>query len=107
MATVFLVLVTAVLCLVTWRAANAAKESAALAAREYRLLRRPLTTVTWDDPPLRNDVWLYLSGEVKEVAGVRTRLHILIAEATPLWGVQGRNPLDREVQIRRRPCSET
>ncbi|MCY3845697.1 MAG: hypothetical protein OXH69_19400 [Acidobacteria bacterium] len=83
MATMFLAIGTALLVAVTWRTAIAAERNAKLAAREYSLLRRPMAIVKWGHAPSRNDLSLYLSGEVTEVAGVRTRLHSLIAKAKP------------------------
>ena len=47
--TLITAIATALLFLVNWRAANAAKQNADVAAREFRLLRRPLATVTWDE----------------------------------------------------------
>ena len=65
---------TALLFLVNWRAANAAKQNADIAAREFRLSRRPLVTVRWDDP-LATDDTVSLYGTVTEVTGVPTTLH--------------------------------
>ena len=79
---------TALLFLVTWRAASAAKQNAEIAAREFRLLRRPLVTVTWGDPHVVGgavDDGLFLFGAVKEVAGFATTLHSHEANATPVY----------------------
>ena len=67
-------LITVFLFLVTWRAANAAKRNADIAAREFKLLRQPLVTVTWD-AFLANDHLVVLNGKVSEVAGLSTTLH--------------------------------
>lgn len=74
---------TALLFLVNWRAANAAKNNAALAAREFRLLRRPLVTVTWTALPDMLGDTAVLVANVTEVAGVPTTLHSVEARATP------------------------
>lgn len=97
-AELLLVIANVLLFLVARQSANAAKQNAELAAREYRLLRRPLATVTWNDPPNFNDVWLHLSGNVSEVAGVRTRIHSLIAEASLMWVDPTPDPPTRIVQ---------
>ena len=86
-------LATALLFVVTWRAANAAKSNAQIAAREFRLLRRPLVTATWGDPPHVVGDTLFLFGAVKEVAGFATMLHSLEARATPIY-----DPSTPEVQ---------
>ena len=83
---------TALLFIVTWRAANAAKQNAETAAREFRLLRRPLVTVTWGDPHVVGDT-LFLFGAVKEVAGFATTLHSHKVRATLLY-----DPDNPEVQ---------
>ena len=75
---------TALLFLVTWRAASAAKQNAEIAAREFRLLRRPVVTVTWGDPHVVGDA-LFLFGAVKEVAGFATTLHSHEARATLIY----------------------
>ena len=78
---------TILLFLVTWRAANAAKQNAETAAREFRLLRRPLVAVTWSgDSHVAGDTdVLLLNGIVKEVAGFATTLHSYEVRATPLY----------------------
>ena len=76
---------TALLFIVNWRAANAAKQNADIAAREFRLLRRPLVTVTWgDNPPAIGDT-VFLYAKVTEVAGIATTLHSVEASAKPVF----------------------
>ena len=79
--TLITAIATALLFLVNWRAANAAKQNADVAAREFRLLRRPLATVTWDDRPQMLGNLVVLFGTVKEVAGIPTTLHAMQASA--------------------------
>ena len=76
---------TALLFLVNWRAANAAKQNAAISAREFRLLRRPLVAVMWVDDPIAIGDTVFLYAKVTEVAGVATTLHNVEATATPLF----------------------
>ena len=60
---------------VTWRAATAAKQSADIAAREFRLRSRPLVAVKWMPYPRKNDHVVPIFAEVTEVAGIATTLH--------------------------------
>ena len=84
LATALLVVFNLLLFIVTRRAAIAAEQNAKIAAREFRLLRRPLVAVTWADPHVVGDT-LFLFGDVKEVAGFATTLHSYEARATPLY----------------------
>ena len=80
--------ITILLFIVTWRAANAAKQNAETAAREFRLLRRPLVAVTWGrvDSHVGGDTdSLFIYGAVKEVAGFATTLHSYEVIATPFY----------------------
>lgn len=75
---------TLVLLFVSLRAANAAKQSADLAAREFRLRSRPVITVEWQHTPSEPDGAVYLSARIAEVAGVATALRSIEASATPV-----------------------
>ena len=66
------------LLVVSWRAANAAKLNADVAAREFRLLRRPLVDVKWTVRPSESDEnTVLLFARVTEATGVPTMLHSL------------------------------
>lgn len=80
-------LATVLLFVVNWRAANAARENARIAARAFRLSARPLVTVRWDVPHADDDGTLFIQGTVAEVAGVQTLLHQVEYTATPVGGL--------------------
>ena len=73
---------TVLLFFATWRAATAAKRSADIVAREFKLLRRPLVAVTWTAQSVETDGKVLLLFEVTEVAGIATTLHSVEASAT-------------------------
>lgn len=81
-ATFFLFLVTCGLLRVNWLAANAAKQSADVAAREFRLSREPLVRVECRGLSVAGDV-VCIWGTIAEVAGVPTRLHRVAAVGHP------------------------
>ncbi len=84
LATGLLVFFNLLLFIATRRAAIAAEQNTKIAAREFRLLRRPLVALTWDVPDVMGDT-LFLFGAVKEVAGFATTLHSYEVRATPLY----------------------
>ena len=62
----------------SWRAANASKLNADIAAREFRLRRRPLVDVKWTAQRSEHDEnTVILIANIIEVAGVPTILHSL------------------------------
>ena len=80
-STVLLFLATVFLFFATWRAATAAKLSADIAAREFRLRSRPMVAVKWTPYPRELDHCVYLVAEVTEVSGIATTLHSVEASA--------------------------
>ena len=81
-ATVLLFLATVFLFFATWRAATAAKLSADIVAREFRLRSRPLVAVKWTSYHREQDCRVHLIAEVTEVAGIATTLHSVETSAT-------------------------
>ena len=66
---------TVLLFVATWRAATAAKRSADIVAREFRLRSRPMVAVKWTPSTRELDHSVYLLAEVTEVSGITTTLH--------------------------------
>lgn len=76
---------------VSRRAANAAKRSADIAAREFRLLRRPSVDVKWSVNPIELDHKLTIYAQIREVGGIATTLHSVEACAMSF--------LDRNLEV--------
>ena len=74
-ATFFLFFVTCGLFHVSRQAANAAKQSADVAAREFKLSRQPLVRVECRGYHVVDDDEVRIWGTIAEVAGFPTRLH--------------------------------
>ena len=72
---------TVLLFFATWRAATAAKRSADIVAREFRLRSRPMVAVKWTPFTRELDHSVYLVAEVTEVSGIATTLHSVEASA--------------------------
>ena len=72
----------------TLRAANAAKRSADIAAREFRLRSRPLVAVKWTPYPRNNDHVVPILTEVTEVAGIATTLHSVECTAASVLNLE-------------------